>query len=211
MKRWIVNSLIVGYLSVLVYGLFCHALYYKINQHASMYFIVWDMYCGWAAYETRLHVIGEGESGRYYELAPGPWGSFKPHGDLDRRHYDHTGLHAINLGLNVLRHTHHEPMVRLFLVEEAWPRKYNLPDDLWALRYSEPKDRLSYYQLRGTYTPDGAAMQQWPAWLTRLSQESVFDNPRLVADMKKGRPFYAVDAQRERRVTPTSYELPTAP
>ncbi len=211
MKRWIPQVVIVGYLSVLMYGLFCHALYYKINQHPAMYWIVWDMYCGWSAYETRNHVIGEGESGQYYELAPGPWGSFKPHGDAERRHYDYTGLHSVSLALNTLRHTEHEPMARLLIVEETWPRKYNLSDELWARRYTEPKDKQSYYQMRAIYTPDGRLTHEWPSWLTRVSQECVLDNPRLLADMKKGRPFYAVEPGASRsRVVPTAYELPTA-
>jgi len=211
MKRGIVSTLIAGYLGVLLYGLFCHALYYKINQHPAMYFIVWDMYCGWSGYELRQHVIGEGESGRYYELAPGPWGSVKPYGDLDRRHHDHIGLHAVRLALNTLKQTDHEPMTRLFVVEEAWPRKYNLPDELWARRYTEPKDPKSYYQLRGVYTADGRLTKSGPSWLTRVAQECVMDNPRLLADMKKGRPFYAIEPSTGRgRVVPTAYELPVA-
>src|SRR5690606_11465110 len=113
--------------------------------------------------------------------------------------------------LNTLRQTDHEPMTRLFVVEEAWPRKYNLPDDLWARRYTEPKDPKSYYQLRGVYTPDGQLTKSGPSWLTRVAQESVMDNPRLVADMKKGRPFYAIEPGANRgHVVPTAYELPVA-
>ncbi len=210
MKRWISNTLIVGYLSVLMYGVFCHALYYKVTQHPGMYFIVWDMFCGWSAYETRTHVVGEGASGQFYELSPGPWGTIKPHSDLDRRHYDYSGLHSINLAMNTLRQTEHEPMARLYVVEEAWPRKYNLPDELWAHRYTEPKDLQSYYHIRGTYAPDGQPLQQRPSLLTRLSQESLMDNPRLRHDMKKGKPFYAVDPSASRGgVIPVGYELPT--
>jgi hypothetical protein len=209
MKRGIVNTFIAGYLGVLLYGLFCHALYYKINQHPAMYFIIWDMYCGWAGYETRLHVVGEGESGQFYELAPGPWGSITPHGVLDRRHYDHTGLHSVRLGLNTLRHTKHEPIARLFVVEEAWPRKFNLPDELWARRYTEPKDPVSYFQIRSTYTGDGRLTQSGPSWLARIAQDCIMDNPRLLADMKKGRPFYAVEpGVRRGHVTPAAYEMP---
>jgi len=212
MRRWISQAFIASYLGVLLYGLFCHALYYKVNQHPAMYFIVWDMYCGWTAYESRQHVIGEGESGQYYELAPGPWGGLTPYGKLDRRHHDHHGIHAINIAWNTLRQTSHEPMSRVFVVEEAWPRKYNLPDKLWKLRYTEEKDRQSYYQLRGTYAADGQLLQSGPSWLARVAQECVLDNPRLHVDMKKGRPFYAVDAySTPGQITPTAYELPATP
>ncbi|MEZ6147088.1 MAG: hypothetical protein R3B91_17050 [Planctomycetaceae bacterium] len=209
MKRWISQTFIVAYLSVLMYGVFCHTLYYKTDQHPAMYFIVWDMFCGWTAYETRTHVVGEGVSGQYYQLSPGPWGTIKPHSKLDRRHYDSGSLYSVDLAMNTLRQTQHEPMARLYVVEEAWPRKYNLPDNLWAQRYTEPKDRVSYYQLRGSYTPDGQPTEQWPPILTRLAQDAIMANPRLMQDMHKGKPFYAFDAPLNRgHVMPVGYEVP---
>ncbi len=205
MKRWVSHSFIAIYLSVLVYGLACHALYFRINQHPAMYFVVWDMFCGWTAYETRLHVVGEGVSGRYYELAPGPWGEMQPFGDLDRRHHDHTRQHAHRIGLNTLRHTDHEPMARLLVIDEAWPRKYNLPDHLWRQRYPEPKDPVSYYQVEQIRTPTGQIVQQSPAWLVRLASDCVMDNPRLRADVTRGRPYYAVNPHWRRDVRPASH------
>ena len=44
--------------------------------------------------------------------------------------------------------------------EECWPKKYNLPDDLWAMRFSEPKDPMSYFWLRDVYTTDVAATRE---------------------------------------------------
>ena len=72
-KRWAVSLVIVGYLGSLGYGIVCHTLNFNTTSHPGMYFVVWDMFCGWSAYANRLHIIGEGEDNKYYELAPGPW------------------------------------------------------------------------------------------------------------------------------------------
>ena len=66
MRRWMACGVIGTYLLVLVFGLFSHALGYKSTEHVGMYFLVWDMYCGWCGYEVRHHVIAQGESGQYY-------------------------------------------------------------------------------------------------------------------------------------------------
>ena len=54
LKRWYSHITITAYLSVLVFGLFAHAFYFHVGSHPSMYFIVWDMLCGWNAYVMAL-------------------------------------------------------------------------------------------------------------------------------------------------------------
>jgi hypothetical protein len=209
MKRIAVPLFIVAYLGVLVLGLLSHALKYNTYKHPAMYFIVWDMFCGWSAYETRIHVIGEGASGNYYQLTPGPWGAVKPFGNHDRRTHDYNGTYVVNMAQNTLRQTSHEPMVRVLVVDEAWPRKFNLPDNLWVRRYSEPKDPMSYFQVRRITTPDGEVIQNQPAWLSRVAMDCLMDNPRLRRDMSEGRQYYAIHPDHARgRVTPASFELP---
>jgi hypothetical protein len=58
MKRWITHLTIAAYLGVLTWGVVSHALGYKTGMHPGMYFIVWDMFCGWSAYEVRYHLVG---------------------------------------------------------------------------------------------------------------------------------------------------------
>ena len=65
-KRWAVSLVIVGYLSSLGYGIVCHTLNFNTASHPAMYFVVWDMFCGWSAYANRVHIIGEGEDNKYY-------------------------------------------------------------------------------------------------------------------------------------------------
>jgi hypothetical protein len=104
-----------------------------------MYYFVWDMFCGWSAYDSRMHIVAEGESQTFYRLTPAPWGEFQPFGSLGREHYDSFNGHGVNIGMNVLKHTQHEPMVRLFVIEESWAKKYNLPDAVWKTRYDGSK------------------------------------------------------------------------
>jgi hypothetical protein len=209
MKQLVVTVFVVSYLGALGYGLFAHAVSYRHDVHPAMYFLVWDMYCGWSAYETRQHVVGEGASGTYYRLTPPPWGSASVYGPQERQTHDYPGTFVIDMARNSLRHSSHEPIVRLMLVEEAWPRKYNLPAHLWAKRHNEPRDPVSYFQIRRTTTAEGQLLQDRPTWLTRIAQDCLMDNPRLRRDVSSGRQFYAVSPDRvPGPIVPTNFELP---
>ncbi len=72
MRRGIVIGFIVCYLLVLGFGIFSHALGYKSTDHVGMYYLIWDMYCGWSGYEYRQHLVAQGVSGQQYELTPAP-------------------------------------------------------------------------------------------------------------------------------------------
>ncbi|MFO0919646.1 MAG: hypothetical protein U0872_15215 [Planctomycetaceae bacterium] len=193
MPRWITHLFIASYLGSLALGVAMHTTRFKHDSHPVMYFYVWDMFCGWAAFESRTHLIGEGESGTYYQLSPGPWDDFKPYGDLTRNHYDYHGNALVGMALNALKHTDHEPMRRILFIEESWPKKYNLPDSLWAAMFTEDKDPMSYFWVRGTYTPEGERLDNRLTFLNQLYTETVMNNPRLQADSKKGRPVIAIN------------------
>lgn len=192
MKRWLSHLLIVTYLGALSWGIVSHTLKVGVGAHTAMYFLVWDMFCGWSSHSSRVHVIGEGKSGTYYELAPGPWREFKPYGPLGRRHYDVFGLYAPSIAQNVLRHTDHEEMARIFIVEESYPKMYNLPDALWAKRFEEPKVPYRYYSTMAILTGDGTTLQTGPNWLSRQSMLALTDNPRLKAETTLSQPFLAI-------------------
>ncbi len=192
MKRWLAIGTITVYLGALLLGVASHALNFKAGSHPAMYFVVWDMFCGWSGYESRLHIVGEGESGRFYQLAPGPWGDFHPFGDMSRHSYDPPALHAAAVGMSTLRNTEHEPMQRLYVVEEMWAKKFNLPDGLWAKRYVEPKVPYSYYHLRQILDADGRLVGQNAGWFDAQAQACLADNPRLLRDSHLGKPFYHV-------------------
>lgn len=182
MKRWITPLGIGTYLLALAVGFVTHALDFATDCHPVLYFLVWDMFCGWSGYEGRMQVLGEGESGKFYELAPYPWGAFHPYGFIDRHHYDPNQLNGFKFARNCLRHTRHEPMVRLFVVEEEYPKKFNIPDEQYAAYYGKPKQVHPYYHTRFILTPDGAVLGQRPSWFVCQHAMTLGDNPRLMAD-----------------------------
>lgn len=189
MKRWITHLTIAAYLFALSFGIVAHAMKFMTSSHPAMYFVVWDMFCGWTAWSTRNHVIAEGESGTYYELTPPPWGAFKPFGAITRQHYDPWHKYCVRLGLNTLKHTDHEPITRIFVVEEAWAKKYNLPPNIWEQRYDAPQERYVYSHVRHVADGQGNPLKQNPNWLNFQSALVLSDNPRLRAEARKTQPF----------------------
>ena len=203
MKRWLAKISIACYLSALLAGVACHAMNFGLSFHPITYYFVWDMFCGWSAHEFGYHLIGEGESGAHYHLSPAPWNTFAPYGDLERGQYDTIGHAHAKIALNTLNHTDHEPITRMFLVEEMWPKKYNLPDHLWALRFDEPKDPHSYFWLKAIMSGDGTLLQNNFDLVSHLTQLAVADNPRLKADSLRGKPFITI-SESFRRIATTS-------
>jgi hypothetical protein len=189
MKRWMTHLGIGAYLMALAVGFVTHAFDFGTGSHPIMYFLIWDMFCGWSSYEGRMHVIGEGESGKFYELAPGPWGEFHPYGFIDRHHYDPNQTNGYIFAKNCLKHTKHEPMVRVFAIEEEFPKKFNIPDAQYEAYYGKPKELHPYYQMRFIMTPDGEVMSQQPTWFACQGRVSIGDNPRLLSECCRNRPF----------------------
>jgi hypothetical protein len=192
MKKWIASLFICTYLGSLSWGIMSHTIGYGTGSHPAMYYVVWDMFCGWSSYSSRMIIIGEGESGKYYELSPGPWGDFQPFGPTGRQHYDGDGSHAPKLALNVLRHTQHEPITRIFVVEQMWAKKFNLPDHLWSQRFDEPKNVYKYHHVRHVFTPDGRVVQSFPSWFNQQYAFAVANNPRLQKEQTRGKPFFVM-------------------
>lgn len=211
MKRVLSHATIVAYLSVLAFGLAAHTLSWGKTAHPGMYFIVWDMYCGWSAYESRLHVLGEGVSGEYYQLTPPPWSDFHPHGNIGRAHYDVQAGFLNDMALMTLRNTSHEPIHRILVIEECWSKKYNLPDELWARRFDEEKQRHSYFHLRAVANADGRIVGLANQWPTVIAQRCLMNNPRLMSDMTKGHQFLVVDPAYRQGVRPASFQAEPPP
>ncbi|NNJ26318.1 hypothetical protein [Alienimonas chondri] len=182
LTRWAAGLFIGGYLSMLSVGVGSHAMGYGESAHPLMYYIVWDMFCGWSAQSHRTHVLAEGESGTWYEAGIGPWHDdrpFQPYGDLDRIHYDMDATHSPRMALNVLRHTSHEPITRIAIVEEVWAKKYNLPEPYWSARWNVPKMPTSYYAVRHVLTADGQLLNSGPAWSAEVARRHVQDREKI--------------------------------
>ena len=183
---------IACYLGVLVFGLARHTLLHRSHDHIGMYFVVWDMYCGWTAWETRNHILAQGESGQWYDAAP-PWGDFVPFGSASRRDYDLFTLHTRRMAANTLRQTEHEPIQRVVIIEEAWPKRFNLPDDVWARRTPDPKEKHSYYHVIATCTPEGELEARNANWTSILGHNALVNNPRLRNEMLRAQPFLTIE------------------
>lgn len=180
MKRWSTHAIIAIYLGILTMGVAVHAVRYHEHSHPLTYFVIWDMFCGWTAWEQRTHILGEGESGDFYELAPGPWGSFSPYSEnVSRHHYDPFLEHALRQAQTVIARTSHEPIRRILVVEESWAKKYNLPDHLARRLTPQPVEKESYVHVRDIFAPDGSPIQRRGAWLDLQSRSALMDNPRL--------------------------------
>lgn len=179
MRRGIISLFIVGYLGALLAGLGSHLLQYGRFSHPAMYFVVWDMFESWGPFEPRTHIMGQGISGEYYELSPGPWGGLHPHGSIDRQHFDSAGLYTMSLANCTLRHTEHEPMARIFLVEECWSRRFNLSDELQTRLVGRADEPTSYFHLKQMWDADGTMLAANASWFTQLQHHDVMLNPRL--------------------------------
>jgi len=207
MKKWLAVSFICSYLGTLSFGVFAHTYNVAVGSHPAMYFIVWDMFCGWSAYSTRSHVIAEGVSGDFYRVTPAPWGSFVPFGRLGREHYDSSNRFGGKLGINTLRHTDHEEMTRVLVVEESWPKKFNIPERHWAANNNGPRDVHKYHRIRAEYTPEGDLLQSQNSFVDAQVARIMTENPRLRRDSRRGDSPYIVN----RQPTPQNQQRATIP
>ena len=192
MKRNAVVCLIVCYLSALGWGIVSHTLSIGNVAHPAMYYVVWDMFCGWSGYECRHHLIAQGESGEYYKLTPNPWGDFQPYGPANRIDYDNFGIHSRRIAANVLSKTDHEPMRRVMLVEENWSKRYNIPDYLWTRMYEETKSPHSYFHTRAVYDGNCNPVELRNSWVAAVESHQLTSNPNLVQMRKQAQPIYAL-------------------
>ena len=190
MKRSLAVAFIAGYITLLAFGNACHLLRYRTGCHPLMYMIVWDMFCGWSAYDSRVHIIAEGESENFYNLSTPPWGEIHAFGYVGRENYDSFNTHSGTIALNVLKHTSHEPIRRVMVFEEAFPKKLNLPDHVWNLRYDVPKDPHQYFRLRLEMLPDGTILRKNDCFISAQGAKMALDNPRLMQEMTLNRPMF---------------------
>jgi hypothetical protein len=197
MKRVLTAAFIIFYVGALTYGNICHLVQEGRSFHPLMYFVVWDMFCGWSAFDSRIHIVAEGESGKFYDLTHPPYGELHPYGYIGRESYDQFQSHTPTMGLNVLKHTRHEPMTRLLVIEECWAKKYNMVDAVWKARYDDPKDINRYYRRRVTLLPDGTVVQNYSSWLLYQYSLMVMQNPRLVEESRKGTALFVLDEARQ--------------
>lgn len=188
-QRVLAGVFIAGYLGWLAWGIGAHVLKVGLYGNTLGYYVVWDMFCGWQAYDNRTHVIAEGASGTFYEVRA-PWGEFHPFGNVPRVHYDVTNNLVPKHIRNVLKNSSHEPIDRVYVVQEIWPKQFNIPDELWARYSEEPLDRISYFNLRAICSDRGHVLNSYPDWYAAQTLNAVADNPRLQLAARRATPYY---------------------
>lgn len=176
---------IAAYVGALGFGVVAHALKVGINYTAS-YFVVWDMFCGWSAYDQQTHLIAETTDGKFLDLSE-PWGEFQPFGRVARVQYDLTNQVITRQIPHVLDRTQHDDVNRVFVVQEIWPKQYNMPRRIWDRYYSDPPDKLSYHHVRAICHPNGKPISVWPDWVVQQRLNSIADNPRLQQEVQRAR------------------------
>lgn len=183
-KKIATSCFIASYMCYLSWGVMAHAMKVGLCGNTLSYFVVWDMFCGWTAWDARTHVIAQDTSGQFYELRE-PWGEFHPFGHVARIHYDNTSHLLPKHIKNVLAKTVHEEIERVYVVEEVWPKQYNLPPRLFEHYFARPNDKLSYFHLRAICAGDGSPMTINPDWHSQQKLNAVYDNPRLRRQSKQ--------------------------
>jgi hypothetical protein len=192
MSRWkklLACTFIATYLGFLSWGIVGHALKVGICGNTISYFVVWDMFCGWNAWDNRTHIIAEGTNGEFYDVRE-PWGEFHPFGHVARIHYD-DGKQLLPRHINnILKRTEHKDIAQVYVVEEVWPKQYNLPPKLFDHYFGRAPDKLSYFHLQTVCRDDGTLLRGYPNWYTQQTLNSIADNPRLQQQTKQATSFY---------------------
>lgn len=211
MKRAGLNLGIGLYLLALAWGILSHTLSFQQTAHPVMYYFVWDMYTGWSPFESKMQILGRGESGQYYQLSPPPWGGSVPWGSYDRNSYDAEFLRSWKFAGNTLRHTDHEPMQRIYVVEECWPKQFNLRDSFWDQRFGTPKDRRDYFNVVRVYSPTGEIEAEQVPWRSRLLAQAIMSNPRLAAESRSGTQLFQFEGSAPKRKGSENFESSLQP
>lgn len=188
-RRWASGLFITAYLTALAWGIIAHTLKVGIACNTLSYYFVWDMFCGWSAYDNRTHLIAEDADGNFYSIRE-PWGAFQPFSNVDRINYDVSNNLLPRHIRHVLDHTKHPPIDRVYVVQEIWPKQFNVPNHLWSFHFDEPKDPISTYNLRAICSASGTPIESYPDWFNNQMLQSIADNPRLQKAAQQATPYY---------------------
>jgi len=157
---------IAAYLAAIAFYFYPHVLGDSAKRRDA-YFWTWDMYPGYDAESVRRLVVAETDEGRYVRLFPSPrhrfrWGlnGDKTRLDLDRRttHLRRVVEDELSRGRRL---DTEERVTRVYAVEQYWPVRFNLDDDLYRAVYDEPNPRNRYWRVIGEADVDGDRQVQW--------------------------------------------------
>jgi len=155
-RRILATAFIAAYLGVSAFFLARYAVG-DVLPHAIAYFFTWDMFPGHYCESTRKFAVGRTARGKYVQLVPGPLDQYRagPRGDLSRVDLDRMGRDFRRLAEFSLMQTREtrkdDPVEHVYMFEQYWPNKFNLPDDLYASFTGEAKPERRFWRLRDEF------------------------------------------------------------
>ncbi|GAB4134805.1 MAG: hypothetical protein Tsb009_00260 [Planctomycetaceae bacterium] len=166
-KRGITVAFCVGYVMVSLWFGVRHLLG-DSSSHPTADFFTWDMFPGYATVSSRRFFLGKTESGKVVRLLPDPasqfrWGIFGTVRRLDVDKRTATFLPALERRISIYNRDHAKDRIqRVTIVEQFWPAKFNLDDELYESTYGQRHPHRKYWRVVDTaaVNPDGTLQKQ---------------------------------------------------
>ena len=152
MRRVVAVVLILCYLGAGTFFLYCHLLG-ETRGLPWAYYWTWDMFPNYPSFSARRMALGETKSGEFVQVFPTNKIRYRRGGSGDLTRYDlprndATLKYAVAEALKETPPAEEEdPVTYVFLVEEYWPVRFNLPDDLYQESFGEENPRRHAFRI----------------------------------------------------------------
>lgn len=161
-RRLLVLGLIVTYLAAGGFYFYRHLLG-DTSQSAFGYFWTWDMFPNYPSFSARRLALGQTRGGRFVQVFPTEQVRFRRGGHRDLTRFDlPRNDAALRTAVAETLETYppeqmDDPITYVFLIENYWPVRFNLPDDLYQQVYDEENPRRQAWRIidEGRIDPDG--------------------------------------------------------
>ncbi len=153
-RRLLIVTAMLLYFVVTVWFLGRHAVGDSVGGPLA-YLFTWDMFPNYPAWSARRVALVETESGQYFQILPSRHeqyrrGSQRTHSRLDLPRNDDAFRQAAEVALNDFRKSQaatDNPPTYVFLLEQFWPVRFNLPDDLYQAAYETENPRRKSWRI----------------------------------------------------------------
>ena len=151
-RRLLVVAFILSYLAAGVFFLYCHLL----GQTRGLpwgYFWTWDMFPNYPSFSARRLALGETEGGHFVRVFPTNKMHYRRGGSGDYTRFDlPRNDAALRKAVEETLEAAHasaadDPVTYVFLVEEYWPVRFNLPDDLYRKAFGEENPQRHSFRI----------------------------------------------------------------
>jgi hypothetical protein len=121
-------------------------------SHPVAYFFTWDMFPGYVTESSRRMVVGHTQDERFVKLLPSESHRFRwgINNEVSRLDVDRNAKNlewAIEQSVGEYNDAHSKsPIKSVLIVEQYWPSRFNLPDDLHREHYGEPNPHRRYWR-----------------------------------------------------------------